>query len=480
MAARPRRPTATSAFGVGRRESHDATDFYARFTPPEVSADDTVVRHVPDEPLVHGDARDMRELKDGSVALVVTSPPYFAGKAYEVLDPTDPAGTADPHIPASYVEYVAMLRDVFAECVRVLEPGGRIAVNVANLGRKPYRSLSADVIRILQDDLGLLIRGEVVWVKARGAGGNCAWGTYREPANPVLRDVTERVIVAGKGRFDRAVPPVGRRAQGLPHASTLTGDEFLDATLDLWELPPESASRVDHPAPFPVALPQRLIELYTYADDLVVDPFLGSGTTAVAAVRTGRRYAGYDLDPAYVATARRRVEAEHSAVAARVADPATVAVHEARVRGTAMKRLAAEVLVEAGFTAVRENARVPGVGIVIPLTAEDQAGRLWLFDTAGGFTVAPSGLARTDVAMTAIGRGTVVAGVTGEPPVLLVPALPSTRSGIDRALRRAGPGSLFDVVEVLAPESRRRLAAYASGTVDAPLAGFWKADDLRP
>lgn len=469
---RPRRPTATSAFGVGRRESHDASDFYARFAGPVLSPDESVVRHQPDEPLVLGDARDMRDVKDGSVALVVTSPPYFAGKAYEILDPDNAA------IPASYVDYVAMLRDVFAECARVLEPGGRIAVNVANLGRKPYRSLSADVIGILQDDLGLLIRGEIVWVKARGAGGNCAWGSYREPTNPVLRDVTERVIVAGKGRFDRALKPKARRAQGLPHASTLTGDEFLDATLDVWEMPPESASRVDHPAPFPVALPQRLIELYTYADDLVLDPFLGSGTTAVAAARTGRRYVGYDLDPAYVAIARRRVEAEHAAVAARVTDPATLAVNEARVRGTAMKRLAGEVLAEAGFTEVRDKVRVPKVGVVIPLAASDRSGRPWLFDLAGGFTVAPSGLARTDVAMAAVGRGTVVAGQVGEPPTLLVPALPKARSATDNALRAAGPGALFDVVEILSPEARRRLAEYASGTVDAPLPGFWRPADL--
>lgn len=471
---RTRRPTTTSAFGVGKRESHDASDFYARFTQPTLSTDDTVVRHLPDEPLVHGDARDMRDLKDGSVALVVTSPPYFAGKAYEIVDPENPA------IPASYVDYVAMLRDVFAECVRVLEPGGRIAVNVANLGRKPYRSLSADVIRILQDDLGLLIRGEVVWVKARGAGGNCAWGSYREPTNPVLRDLTERVIIAGKGRFDRAVPVKDRRAEGLPHVSTLTGDEFLEATLDVWEMPPESASRVDHPAPFPVALPQRLIELYTYADDLVLDPFLGSGTTAVAAVRTGRRYAGYDLDPAYVAIARRRVESEQAAAATRINDPATLAVTEARVRGTAIKRLAGAVLAEVGFTGIVENVRVPRVGIVVPLAAEDRSGRRWLFDLAGGFTVAPSGLARTDVAMAAVGRAAVIAGAAPEgPPVLLVPQVPKARSATDNAIRVAGPGTFFDVVEVLSPEGRRRLAEYASGTVDRARPGFWRADDLE-
>lgn len=471
---RTRRPTSTSAFGVGRRESHDASDFYARFTTPELSTDEHVVRHTPDEPLAHGDARDMRDLKDGSVALVVTSPPYFAGKAYEIIDAENPA------VPDSYVEYVEMLRDVFAECVRVLEPGGRIAVNIANLGRKPYRSLSADVIGILQDDLGLLIRGEVVWVKARGAGGNCAWGTYLQPRNPVLRDLTERVVIAGKGRFDRALKPAERKARGLPHAATVTGDEFLDATLDVWEMPPESASRVDHPAPFPVALPQRLIELYTYADDLVLDPFLGSGTTAVAAVRSGRRYAGYDLDPGYVAIARRRVEAEHAAVAARVADPGEAALAEARVRRMGMKKLAAAVLTEVGFTDVQENHLVRGVGLTVPVTAVDKGGRRWLFELAGGFTVAPSGLTRTDAAMAAVGRGTVIAGVNEEPPVLLVPAAPPPRSSIDKALRAAGPGALFDVVEVLSPEGRRRLAAYASGTVDRPEPGFWRPDDLQP
>ena len=226
----------------------------------------------------------MDAVADDSVALVVTSPPYFAGKQYE--EELDREG-----VPGSYIEYLALLRDVFAECKRVLEPGGRIAVNVANLGRKPYRSLAADVMTILQDDLHLLPRGEIVWQKGEGASGSCAWGSFRSAANPVLRDVTERVIVASKGRFGRARSPKERRREGLPHESSVGADDFMALTLDVWDIPPESAVRVRHPAPFPVELPQRLMELYTYRGDLVVDPFAGSGLHARggAALRARRR-----------------------------------------------------------------------------------------------------------------------------------------------------------------------------------------------
>ena len=197
------------------------------------------------------------DIDDDSVALVVTSPPYFAGKEYE-----EAVGCG--HVPADYIAYLEMLEAVFAECVRKLEPGGRIAVNVANLGRRPYRSLSADVVQILQDRLRLLLRGEVIWLKARGAAGSCAWGSFQQPANPVLRDLTERVVIASKGRLDRARPAAVRADEGLPSVSTAHVDEFMEATTDVWEIPPASATRVGHPAPFPVELPQRLIELYTY------------------------------------------------------------------------------------------------------------------------------------------------------------------------------------------------------------------------
>src|SRR6266545_4795175 len=241
-------------------------------------------------------------VEDKSVAFAVTSPPYYAGKAYE-------EALGEGHIPADYNDYLRMLHRVFEQCRRKLEPGGRIAVNVANLGRKPYRSLSADVVDILEQ-LGLLLRGEIIWQKSRAASGSCAWGTYQRPGNPVLRDVTERVVVASKGRFDRANSPEERLRGGWPNEGSIFMDDFVDATTDVWDIAAESATRVGHPAPFPIELPRRLIELYTYRGDLVLDPFIGSGSTAIAALRTERHYIGFDTDEDYVELAERRIATE--------------------------------------------------------------------------------------------------------------------------------------------------------------------------
>ena len=298
-----RKPTSTSAFGASRREGHDATDFYARFSAPVLSDDDTVNPCPVSNSIICGDSRAMTTVPDNCIALVVTSPPYFAGKAYE-------QALGEGGIPATYVEFLQMLEAVFAECVRVLEPGGRLAVNVANLGRKPYRSLSGDVTAILQDRLGLLLRGEILWQKAEGAGNNCAWGSFQSAANPVLRDMTERVIVASKGRFDRAYNKAQRVKLGLPHVDTITKEAFMESTLDVWKIRPESARRVGHPAPFPVALPERFINLYTYENDVVLDPFMGAGSTAIAAIRTGRHYVGFDTDQTYVDLTNRRLADE--------------------------------------------------------------------------------------------------------------------------------------------------------------------------
>lgn len=487
---RVKRATSTSSFGVGRRESHDASDFYARFTPPTLSDDDAVVADVElATPFVVGDARDMAELPAGCVALVVTSPPYFVGKDYE-------RDIERHEIPESYREYLDMLEAVFAECVRVLEPGGRIAVNVANLGRKPYRSLSADVIGILQDRLGLLLRGEVIWQKGRGSTGSCAWGTYRSPANPVLRDVTERVVIASKGRFDRARTREQRAAEGLPHRITTTSDEFMEATLDVWEIDAESAKRVGHPAPFPVELPERLLQLYTYEGDLVLDPFMGSGTTLVAAAKLHRRYVGYDLDPAYAAIARERVDAAlalrrgrppggagRSGVRAvepaapQLIDPADFQARASQ-EGKAVQDIAEQRLVQAGFNDVRRNVRLRGLGVTMNFVAQDDAGVDWHFDVSGAFTSVRPGLVRTDTVWKCLGRAHVLANQGIERVVFLTSNLPPRGSEGDRALRKATPGAFFDAIELFSDDDFARLQAYAAGDVKVPLVGFWADKDL--
>ena len=483
-----RRPTSTSTFGVGRREAHDSSTFYARFTPPRLSDDSRIASHGARDAIWVGDAREMDRfgvIADNSVALVVTSPPYFAGKEYEAV-----LGVG--HVPADYAAYLGMLHDVFSQCFTKLEPGGRIAVNVANLGRKPYRSLSRDVIDLLER-LGYLLRGEIIWQKSHAAGGSCAWGTYQRPGNPVLRDVSERVIVASKGRFDRALTPDQRSAEGLPNEGTMTMDEFVDSTIDVWDIPTESATRVGHPAPFPVELPRRLIELYTYRGDLILDPFMGSGSTAVASVRTERHYVGFDTDEAYVALAEGRVVEERAALASgstagtlarRVtvppgrsapADDGAGSVTHAISRGQKARELAYRALLASGFDHIERNVAYADLGIGVDFRARDTTGGLWLFELSGAYSATRPGLRRPEVMWKALGKASVVHEVRKRdasrpdlgPMVLLSTDAPGARTAGGRALRavqgddRSGP--VFDVLELLDPECMERLQAYGKG-----------------
>ncbi len=463
--------TVTQAFGAGRRENHDASGFYARFTRPAISDDAEVAPPVVRDRIFHAHAATMTDAQvaDNSVALVVTSPPYFVGKDYE-------ADLGKGHVPSTYLEYLEGMRDVFDACVRKLEPGGRIAVNVANLGRKPYRSLAADVIAILQDDLGLLLRGEIIWQKARGAGGSCAWGSFQSPANPVLRDLTERVIVASKGRFDRAIPRRQRARRGLPSEVSVSVDDFLDATTDVWEIPSESAKRVGHPAPFPVELPQRLIHLYTYANDLVLDPYMGSGTTAVAAVRTGRHYVGFDVDAEYVRKAERRVGKERQRLSERdqlrlpgvslpalgLEDSTDDAFQAALRAGLKSSEVARALLEEAGFLITGEKKKLLA-GVTVAFEVEDRNGATWFVDVTGGFTTQRSGLSRSDTMWRALGRSAAIRSTTKAPLLLLTTDLPAATSPLGAALTAVKGSVITDALDLLGPETRQHLERYATG-----------------
>lgn len=278
--------TSTASFGTGKREGHDASEYYGRrmVTPGRDRAIGPLVdppKSVVDQ-LFCQSSESMDQLPDNCVALTITSPPYNVGKDYD--DDLD------------ITEYLDLLHRVFTETWRVTEPGGRIAVNVANLGRKPYIPLNQHVAGLLTE-IGFDLRGEIIWQKAKSAGGSCAWGSWMSAKNPTLRDVHEYVIVASKGSYSRV-----RTGE-----DSISKEEFLEATVSIWDILPESARRVGHPAPFPVELPRRLIELYSFENDLILDPFLGSGSTAVAAVETGRHYVGYDLSAEYIDLAHRRI-----------------------------------------------------------------------------------------------------------------------------------------------------------------------------
>jgi site-specific DNA-methyltransferase (adenine-specific) len=278
--------TSTASFGAGKRESHDSSAYYARRmmrTPIEGVVGDVsdAPANVLDRVFVQS-SESMSQLPDDCVALMVTSPPYNVGKDYD-----DDLALGD---------YLDLLRRVFTETYRVVEPGGRVAVNVANLGRKPYLPLN-HLVGVLLTEVGFLLRGEIIWRKAKAAGGSTAWGSWQSAKNPTLRDVHEYVLVASKASFRRE-----RSGE-----DTISKEDFLEATMSVWDILPESARRVGHPAPFPTELPRRLIQLYTFDGDLILDPFLGSGSTAIAAVQSGRHYVGYETDAAYAALAEKRV-----------------------------------------------------------------------------------------------------------------------------------------------------------------------------
>ena len=288
---REKRGTKTSSFGSPSRINHDSTQFYAsklyESLPKEQKEkyiENTIIPGCLDR-IFCKSSENMEELPDNSVHLMVTSPPYNVGKDYD----------RDFTLEA----YKRFLESVWQEVYRVLVPGGRACINIANLGRKPYIPLHAFVIEGMLK-LGFLMRGEIIWNKASSSSPSTAWGSWLSAANPTLRDIHEYILVFSKGTFSRRKQP--------DRDSTISREEFLELTKSVWTFPAEQARSIGHPAPFPVELPYRLIQLYTYEGEVILDPFMGSGQAGIAAIKTNRHYVGYDINVEYVELAQRRIK----------------------------------------------------------------------------------------------------------------------------------------------------------------------------
>lgn len=286
-----KRGSKTSSFGTTSRISHDSSQYYNSKLYSELSGENGLPS-APDNPfptecentIILGSSERMKEIPDNSLHLMITSPPYNVTKEYDE--------------DLSLKEYLRLLMSVFSETYRVLVHGGRACINVANLGRKPYIPLSDHISHIMLE-IGYQMRGEIIWYKGAGAGVSMAWGSWQSASNPVLRDTHEYILVFSKGSFTRK--------KSSNQMNTITRDQFMEWTKSVWTMNPESAKKVKHPAPFPVELPYRLIQLYTFTGDIVLDPFMGSGSTAIAALKSSRKYVGYETDPEYVELAEERI-----------------------------------------------------------------------------------------------------------------------------------------------------------------------------
>jgi modification methylase len=292
--AKSREGTTTSSFGTSGRVNHDASKFYNSRLYDGLN-DEQITDAAPlgifpqplENQIIASSAEAMSGIPDNAVHLMVTSPPYNANKEYDE--------------DLTLQEYLDFLRAVFAETYRVLVPGGRACINLANLGRKPYIPLTSHIALMMQE-IGFIMRGEIIWDKGASATGSTAWGSWQSASNPILRDVHEYILVFSKGDYKRHLT----KQEKATKRSTIGRDEFLDWTKTIWQMNAESARRIGHPAPFPLELPHRLIQLYSFETDVVLDPFMGSGTTAIAALR---KFVGFEIVEEYVALAQRRIAA---------------------------------------------------------------------------------------------------------------------------------------------------------------------------
>lgn len=286
--------TKTSSFGTKGRVAHDSSKFYNSKLYKEIKNNnsDIIVNEFPNELLntiIASSCENMKDIPNNSLHLMITSPPYNVSKEYDN--------------DLSLNEYLSLLKNCFTETYRVLVDGGRACINIANIGRKPYIPLS-DYVSKIMIEIGFNMRGEIIWNKSAGAGISTAWGSFQSASNPILRDVHEYILIFSKGNYKRERDKEEKELR----KDNITKEEFIEWTKSVWTMNTESAKRIGHPAPFPEELPNRLIKLFSFTNDIVIDPFMGSGTTAIAAIKNNRNFVGYEINEEYINLANNRIE----------------------------------------------------------------------------------------------------------------------------------------------------------------------------
>lgn len=285
--------TKTSSFGTKGRVAHDSSKFYNSKLYKEIKNNnsDIIVNEFPNELLntiIASSCENMKDIPNNSLHLMITSPPYNVSKEYDN--------------DLSLNEYLNLLKNCFTETYRVLVDGGRACINIANIGRKPYIPLS-DYVSKIMIEIGFNMRGEIIWNKSAGAGISTAWGSFQSASNPILRDVHEYILIFSKGSYKRERDKEEKELR----KDNITKEEFIEWTKSVWTMNTESAKRIGHPAPFPEELPNRLIKLFSFTNDIVLDPFMGSGTTAIAAIKNNRNFVGYEINKEYINLANNRI-----------------------------------------------------------------------------------------------------------------------------------------------------------------------------
>ena len=286
--------TKTSSFGTKGRVAHDSSKFYNSKLYKEIKNNnsDIIVNEFPNKLLntiIDSSCENMKDIPNNSLHLMITSPPYNVSKEYDN--------------DLSLNEYLNLLKNCFTETYRVLVDGGRACINIANIGRKPYIPLS-DYVSKIMIEIGFNMRGEIIWNKSAGAGISTAWGSFQSASNPILRDVHEYILIFSKGNYKRERDKEEKELR----KDNITKEEFIEWTKSVWTMNTESAKRIGHPAPFPEELPNRLIKLFSFTNDIVIDPFMGSGTTAIAAIKNKRNFVGYEINEKYINLANNRIE----------------------------------------------------------------------------------------------------------------------------------------------------------------------------